>query len=183
VSTAEPAARLTLGRLLIYAAPALPLAMLGIPLLVFLPNFWSGPMGMSLGTFGAVVGFVRVFDVVVDPTIGRLSDLSRSRFGRRKPFIAAAIPIALIGAIGLFFPPAHAGWLWLLVFYALVTWGWTILSLPYYAWGSELSDNYRERQRITSFRDGGGTLIGIILSLTLPVILGITNVVGESHLL
>jgi Na+/melibiose symporter-like transporter len=182
-SDAPPAGRLSLGRLLIYAAPALPLAMLGIPLLVFLPNFWSGPMGMSLGTFGAVLGFVRVFDVVVDPTIGRLSDLSRFAWGRRKPFIAGAIPVAIVGAIGLFFPPAHAGWLWLLVFYALVTWGWTALSLPYYAWGSELSDNYRERQRITSFRDGGGTLLGIILSLTLPVVLGITSVVGESHLL
>ncbi len=180
---AKPAARLSLARLLIYAAPALPLAMLGIPLLVFLPNFWSGPMGMSLATFGAVLGVVRVFDVVVDPTIGRLSDLSHFRWGRRKPFIAGAIPVAIVGAIGLFFPPDHAGWLWLLIFYALVTWGWTILSLPYYAWGSELSDNYRERQRITSFRDGGGTLIGIILSLTLPVILGITSVVGESHLL
>ncbi len=166
-----------------FAAPALPLAMLGIPLLVFLPNFWSGPMGMSLGTFGAVLGAVRVFDVVVDPTIGRLSDLSHFAWGRRKPFIAGAIPMAIVGAIGLFFPPAHAGWMWLLIFYALVTWGWTILSLPYYAWGSELSDNYRERQRITSFRDGGGTLLGIIISLTLPVVLGITSVVGESHLL
>jgi Na+/melibiose symporter-like transporter len=175
--------RLRLSTLLVYAAPALPLAMLGIPLLVFLPSFWTGAMGMSFSTLGAVLFAVRAFDVVVDPTVGRLSDLSRSRFGRRKKYVAIAVPVAMIGAVGLFFPPAHAGWVWLAIFYALVTWGWTMLSLPYLAWGAELSADYRERQRITSYRDGAGTLLGIVISLTAPVAIGITSVVGEAHML
>jgi Na+/melibiose symporter-like transporter len=156
--------------------------MLGIPLLVLLPNFWAGPMGMNLATVGFVLTAVRVLDVLVDPTIGRLSDLSRSRWGRRKPFIAAAIPIAVVGAVGLFFPPAAAGAAWLFIFNALVTWGWTILSLPYWAWGAELSDEYSERQRITSFREGG-TILGILLSALAPVLLHVTGTAGEAHLL
>jgi Na+/melibiose symporter-like transporter len=160
----------------------MPLGMLGLPLLVILPNFWAGPMGMKLATVGLVLTLVRVLDALVDPTIGRLSDLSRSRFGRRKPFIALAIPIAVTGAIGLFFPPASAGAAWLFIFNALVTWGWTMLSLPYWAWGAELSDNYKERQRITSFREGG-TIIGILISAVAPVALGITSAAGEAHLL
>jgi Na+/melibiose symporter-like transporter len=120
--------------------------------------------------------------VIVDPTIGRLSDLSHSRFGRRKPFMAVAMPVAAIGAIGLFFPPHGAGAVWLFVFYALVTWGWTALSLPYWAWGAELSDDYTERQRITSLREGG-TIIGILISAIAPVALGITSHVGQAHLL
>lgn len=169
--------------LLTYAAPALPLAMLGLPVLVYLPSFWTGNMGMSLSMFGSILFAVRTMDVIVDPTIGRLSDMSRLRFGRRKPFIAIAIPVAVVGAIGLFYPPHGAGATWLFMFNALVTWGWTMLSLPYFAWGAELSDDYKERQRITSFRDGGGQIIGIILSLTAPVVLGITGVVAQSHLL
>ncbi len=168
--------------LVVYAAPAVPLGMLGLPLLVYLPDFWAGTMGMKLGTVGLVLGVVRALDVLVDPTIGRLSDMSRSRFGRRKPFIAAAIPIAVVGAVGLFFPPAHAGALWLMVFYALVTWGWTILSIPFWAWGAELSENYQERQRITSFREGG-TILGILLSAVAPVALGITSTAGGAQLL
>lgn len=174
--------RLSTRLLAIYAAPALPLGMLGLPLLVILPNFWAGPMGMNLATVGLVLTAVRVLDVVVDPTVGRLSDLSRSRFGRRKPFIAFAIPIAVAGAIGLFFPPHGAGAAWLFVFNALITWGWTILSLPYWAWGAELSDDYVERQRVTSFRESG-TILGILISAIAPVALGITGAAGEAHLL
>ncbi len=179
----SPFKRLSTGLLLTYAAPAMPLAMLGLPILVYLPSFWTGPMDMKLNTLSLVLFLVRGLDAIVDPTIGRLSDISRSRFGRRKPFIALAIPVAMTGAIGLFFPPHGAGAAWLFIFNALVTWGWTMLSLPYWAWGAELSDDYRERQRITSFRDGGGTLLGLIISLTAPVVLGITSVVGEAHLL
>jgi len=168
--------------LLVYAAPAMPLGMLGLPLLVILPNFWAGPMGMKLATVGFVLLLVRSLDAIFDPTIGRLSDTSRSRFGRRKPFIAAAIPMAAVGAIGLFFPPHGAGAGWLFVFNALVTWGWTMLSLPYWAWGAELSDDYQERQRITSFRESG-TIIGILLSAAAPVLLGITSPAGTAHLL
>ncbi len=178
----NPPKKLAWLTLLTYAAPAMPLGMLGLPLLVILPNFWAGPMGMKLATVGFVLTAVRVLDAVFDPTIGRLSDISRSRFGRRKPFIAAAIPVAVIGAVGLFFPPQHAGWVWLFIFNALVTWGWTMLSLPYWAWGAELSDDYKERQRITSFREGG-TIIGILISAVAPVALGITSAAGEAHLL
>lgn len=156
--------------------------MLGLPLLVILPDFWAGPMHMNLATVGIVLTLVRVFDVVVDPTIGRLSDNARSRFGRRKPFMAVAMPVAAVGAVGLFFPPHGAGAVWLFVFYALVTWGWTALSLPYWAWGAELSDDYTERQRITSLREGG-TIVGILLSALAPVVLGITSHVGQAHLL
>ncbi len=174
--------KLSWPKLLIYAAPAIPLGMLGLPLLVYLPAFWAGTMGMHLATVGLVLGLVRAMDVFVDPAIGRLSDTSKSRFGRRKPFIAAAIPVAVIGAIGLFFPPAHAGIVWLFVFYALVTWGWTMLSIPFWSWGAELSDNYAERQRITSFREGG-TIIGILLSAVAPVVLHITSTAGGAQLL
>jgi Na+/melibiose symporter-like transporter len=176
------AARLKRRTLLTYAAPALPLGMLGLPLLVILPNFWAGPMGMQLATVGFVLTAVRLLDAVVDPTIGRLSDMSRFAWGRRKPFIAIAIPVAVVGAVGLFFPPKTAGAAWLFIFNALVTWGWTMLSLPYWAWGAELSEDYRERQRITSFREGG-TIIGILISAVAPVVLGITGPAGEAHLL
>ncbi len=175
-------AKLPLRLLLIYAGPALPLAMLGLPLLVILPDFWAHDIGVRLATVGYVLSAVRIFDVLIDPTIGRLSDLSRSRFGRRKPFIACAIPIAGVGTIGLFFPPHGAGAIWLFITYALVTWSWTALSLPYWAWGAELSDNYDERQRITSLREGG-TIVGILISAAAPVALSVTSNAGKVHLL
>ena len=95
--------------LLSYAAPALPLAILGLPLGVFLPAFWAGPMGLRLATVGAVLTLVRLLDVVFDPFVGRLSDRLRTRIGRRRPPILAAVPLGLAGGAALFFPPEGAG--------------------------------------------------------------------------
>ena len=170
----EPAASarsaaLPRARLLAYAAPAVPLALLGIPLTIYLPAMWTAPGRLSLASVGAVFGAVRLLDVFTDPLIGRLSD----RLGRRKPLIGGAlIPLAL-GVLGLAFPPADAGVIWLAVAYALVTLGWTMLSLPYQAWGAELSENYAERARITGWRESG-TILGITLSAALPAAFGLT---------
>lgn len=168
------AARLALPRLLAYAAPAVPLAMLGLPLNVYLPAFWSGEMGLALGTVGAVMTAVRLLDIVVDPTIGRISDRLRWRFGRRKTPIAAGLPAGLAGGAMLFFPPPGAGAVWLFAAYALLTFAWSMIALPWQAWGAELSPNYSERTRITSWREGG-TLVGVLVSAVLPAALGITT--------
>lgn len=156
--------------LLAYAAPAVPLALLGLPLTVHLPAFWAGDMGLSLAMVGAILTVVRLFDAVADPLVGRWSD----RIGRRKPFIAAALPVAGVGIAGLFFPPDGAGPLWLLGFSVLVALGWTLMSLPYQAWGAELSPDYAERARITAWREGG-TILGIVLSAALPAVLGLSG--------
>lgn len=166
--------RLPLPTLLAYAAPAIPLALLGIPLTVYLPAFWAGDMGLSLAVVGLVLTAVRLIDVLTDPLVGRWSDRLVSRFGRRKPFIAAALPVAGLGIAGLFFPPAGAGAAWLFAFSALLAIGWTLLSLPYQAWGAELSDDYAGRARITTWREGG-TILGIVLSAALPAVLGLTS--------
>ena len=168
--------------LLLYAAPALPLSLLGLPLTVYLPTFWASSMHMPLAVVGGVLLAVRSLDVVFDPLIGRLSDRLRGRFGRRKPFIAAGLPIGIAGVTGLFFPPAGAGAPWLFAFSALVTLAWTMIALPYQAWGAELSDDYAERARITSLREGG-TIVGILLSAGAPAVLGVVTPAGSLHIL
>ena len=69
--------------LLAYAAPAAPLALLGLPLAVYLPTFWAETMRLDLTTIGLVLGAVRFLDVIFDPALGRASDHARTRWGRR----------------------------------------------------------------------------------------------------
>jgi Na+/melibiose symporter-like transporter len=175
-------ARTSLGVLLAYAAPALPLAILGLPLSVHLPAFWAGPMGVRLATVGFVLTLVRLMDVVFDPFVGRLSDRWRTRFGRRRPPIMIAIPVGLIGGAALFFPPEGAGPVWLFMAYAILTAAWSLIALPWQAWGAELSEDYSERTRITSWRETG-TLLGIVLSAVLPAVLGLADPAATLHLL
>ncbi len=173
---------LPLGRLLAYATPALPLALLGLPLNVHLPNFWAGAMGLSFGTVGLVLTLVRLMDVVVDPAIGRISDRWRTRIGRRRPPIVLALPLGLLGGAALFFPPAGAGALWLFGAYALLTLAWSLIALPWQAWGAELSGDYAERTRIVAWRETG-TLLGIVLSAVLPAALGLVDPAVVLHVL
>lgn len=168
--------------LLPYAAPALPLAILGLPLNVHLPAFWAGPMGLRLGLVGLVLTLVRLLDVVIDPAIGRLSDRWHTSIGRRRPPILIAIPVGLLGGAALFFPPAGAGALWLFGAYALLTTGWSLIALPWQAWGAELSEDYAERTRIVSWRETG-TLLGIVVSAVLPAALGLVEPATTLHVL
>lgn len=168
--------------MLAYAAPALPLALLGLPLNVHLPNFWAGPMGVRLGLVGLVLTLVRLMDVVVDPAIGRISDRYRTRIGRRRPPILLAVPVGIAGGTALFFPPAGAGAVWLAGSYALLTIGWSLIALPWQAWGAELSEDYAERTRIVSVRESF-TLLGIIASAVLPFALHLTDPASVLHLL
>jgi GPH family glycoside/pentoside/hexuronide:cation symporter len=175
-------ARTPRATLLAYAAPALPLAIMGLPLAVYLPDFWAGAMGLGLGVVGLALAAGRLLDVLADPLIGRLSDRLHGRCGRRKPFIALGLPVAGIGGLTLFFPPAGVGWLHLLLANAALMLGWSLLSLPYQAWGAELSPDYGERTRIASWRESG-TLLGVLASLVLPAALGRSASGPTLHLL
>ncbi|WP_291295250.1 MFS transporter [Elioraea sp.] len=152
-----------------YAAPAFPLAILGLPLNVYLPSFWGETMGLGLTTVGLVLLATRLFDVVTDPLVGMLSDRSSGRFGRRRPWVAAALPIAAPAVWFLFVPPAGAGAVHLFVTASLVYLGWTMLNIAHTAWGAELSGDYHQRTRVNAWREAA-TLGGIVASALIPAL-------------
>jgi Na+/melibiose symporter-like transporter len=150
-----------------YAAPAFPLAILGLPLTVYLPSFWGETLGLGLTLVGLVLLATRLLDVVTDPLIGILSDRTCGRFGRRRPWVAAALPVAAPAVWFLFVPPAGAGALHLFLMASLVSLGWTMLNIAHTAWGAELSPLYHQRTRVNAWREAA-TLGGIITSALVP---------------
>ncbi len=70
-----------------YAAPAMPLAMTGLIVAVYLPAVYadSEGFGLALGFVGLLVMASRIFDGLTDPLIGFWSDRLRTKIGRRKP--------------------------------------------------------------------------------------------------
>jgi Na+/melibiose symporter-like transporter len=152
-----------------YGLPAFPLALLGLPLNVYLPAFWGDTMGLGLTTVGAILLAIRLIDGVTDPLIGWLSDRTHGPLGRRRPWIAAALPIAAPAVWLLLVPPEGAGALHLFATASLVYLGWTMVAVPYAAWGAELSPDYHERTRITAWREGA-TIAGIVGSALVPAL-------------
>jgi Na+/melibiose symporter-like transporter len=156
--------------LLSYASPSLPLAGLGLPLVVHLPTYYAREIGLPLAAIGTAFLMVRLIDIFFDPLIGWAMDRTRTRLGRFRPWLIAATPILMVAAAMLFFarPGAPLGylWLWLLVGYA----GFSMASLSQTAWGAVLSPEYNQRSRIYGFWQAGN-VIGMLLVLALPPLL------------
>ena len=161
--TARPSAspRLPLWSLLVYGLPAIALAIPTIPVYVQLPSYYATEIGLSLSAVGGAMLAARLLDVVTDPLIGLLSDGRPTRFGRRKPWIAAGALLGGYAMMQLFLPPAGASAFYLLIWASLLYLGWTLVAIPYAAWGSELSIDYHERARITSVREAA-SLFGVL---------------------
>ena len=89
-----------------YAAPATPLALVGLPMAVYLPAIYADAdgFGLALGMVGLIITLSRLTDVITDPIIGFLSDRLKTRWGRRKPFILLGTPIFAAGIWLLFVP-------------------------------------------------------------------------------
>ena len=158
--------------LLAYGALGFPLAALNLPLYVYLPAFYAEHVGLGLASVGLVLLGARLLDVLSDPLIGELSDRLPTRFGRRRPWLVAACPLLLIGSWLLFVPTAGAGAGYLFLWTTVAYIAWTMMLLPYAAWGAELSGAYNERSRITGAREGF-VILGILFATGVPAILGI----------
>ncbi len=154
----SPSGRLRKPVIIAYALPACVLAIPTIPVYIHLPALYGVELGLGLATTGLILLVARLFDMVADPVVGLLSDRYSFRGQYRKPWIAAGACIAGFGMVQLLDPPSSAGSLHLLVWSIVLYGGWTLIAVPYTAWGAELSNDYSERTRITAWREGIGVL-------------------------
>ena len=90
-----------------YSLPAFALAIIGIPVYVYIPKFYTDVVGIDIAVAGALLFGVRLFDAVTDPLMGTLSDRTRSRFGRRRPYIAVGSVLIAVALFFLFNPRRH----------------------------------------------------------------------------
>jgi Na+/melibiose symporter-like transporter len=159
----------TLLRDIRYGAAAFVLGMPTIPLFILLPPLYAETLGIGLTATGLALFLSRAFDVLSDPVIGFVSDRLGGRWGRRKPLIFLG---AILGGTGTVFllTPADGVGVWYLGLWAVVLYlGWTLISIPYLAWGAGLSPDYQGRARVTSVREAF-TLLGILTAAAVPAV-------------
>ncbi len=147
----------------IYGSISLPLAIMSYPLGVWIPRLYSTEIGISLGLIGAVIFAAAIFDAVSDPLMGFLSDRVKTRWGRRKPWIAIGVPVYAFAVWMLLNPETGATIYYLAFFFILLRASTTLLGLPYSAWGAELSSEYHTRTMIQSAREKF-VLIGLMVA-------------------
>lgn len=156
VSTEAAPPPIGLGTRVSYGAGAIANGVKNAAFTSYLLFFYSQIVGVSASVVAAAVALTLVVDAIADPLIGRWSDVTRSRWGRRHPFIyGAAIPTAVFFLLA-WFPPSgmsnlEAG-IWIFATASLTRVAISAFEINTSAMTPEMTDDYRERTRLFGLR-------------------------------
>jgi GPH family glycoside/pentoside/hexuronide:cation symporter len=140
----------------------------------YLAIFLTDVVGLAPGLAAAALFIGRTWDYVNDPMIGWLSDRTRTRWGRRRPFLLfGALPFGLAFLLLWWRPPLQAAAA-LTAYYALAylifDTASTFVAMPYLALTPELSDDYDERTSLTTYRMFF-SIFASLLAFTVPLMI------------
>ena len=141
----------------------------------FLMIFYTDVFGISMSAVSALMLFSRFWDAVNDPIIGGLTDKTKSRWGRYRPWLLVAAPITSVILVLTFW--SHPDWsntakiIYMVVTYCLLVLGYTCVNIPYGTLCGAMTQNMEERAKINTFRSVAAMIaIGIINIITVPLI-------------
>ncbi|MBW2245235.1 MAG: MFS transporter [Deltaproteobacteria bacterium] len=164
----EDSERVPLSVIVTYCLPTVGGGFMFLLVGLYLMKFATDVLLIAPAAMGTIFGLSRIWDAISDPVAGYLSDRTRHRTGRRRPWIFMSMfPIGLAYWMAWSPPAALSGgaltaWMAMGVFgfYAAMT----IFVVPHLSLGAELTTDHHERSRIFGFRHIGWT-IGSILAL------------------
>lgn len=123
-------------------------------------------LGMSPALVGLLGALPRLTDALTDPLMGYASDNTRSRWGRRRPYIfVGAISVAIVFTILWQLPPGKSeGWyFWYFLAGSLIFFlAYTVYATPWVALGYEMTPDYHERTRLMGVQNFFGNIAYMI---------------------
>ena len=155
-----------IGQKLAYGTGNLVLNLLPASLNIFAFFLVTG-FGMDPFLAGLLVGLPRIFDALTDPIMGFITDNTKSRWGRRRPYI-------VVGAImsGVIFVllwqlddsnSQNYNFVYFLILSLIFTIGNTIFATPFVGLGYEMTSDYNERTRLMAFAQTMGQIAWMIV--------------------
>ncbi|MBY0401423.1 glycoside-pentoside-hexuronide (GPH):cation symporter [Myxococcota bacterium] len=127
-----------------------------VALAMIFPFYLTEVVGMRVGLAGLVPLVGRVTDAISDVLMGRISDRTTWKAGRRRPYLLiGAVPFAVSFAALWAAPPIGSTTLQFAYYaglYAVISLCMTVVAVPYQAILPELTDDYQERTSLATFR-------------------------------
>lgn len=170
---------------LLYGSGDFGISSVGMLRAIFYVIYLTDVVGLEprLASFGGLFGII--WDAINDPLIGLLTDRMRSRWGRRRPFLLwFAIPFGLSFVI-LWSAPEWDSQLALLIYvtlsFMLADTLQTLISVPYLSLTPELTPDYDERTKLTSFRSFFQLIGALIVSVAAPNIVNGVVITGGTQ--
>lgn len=144
-------------------------------MMIYQTKFYTDIFGLEGAIAGTVMLVARIVDAFVDPTVGLLSDRTKTRFGKYRPWILwTALPFMVFYILAFYNPGIEDKGL--VAFYATVS--YTLLMMmysfnntPYASLGGVMTSDIKERTSITSVRFIAATIAQFVVQgLTLPLV-------------
>jgi len=174
MTTPDPDGRLPRRTLVNYGSSAIGINAMTTMVAVHLLFFYTDVVRLAPWVVGLVMALAQVWDAITDPIIGYLSDRTKWRWGRRRPYILLGSVPAAVFFFAVFCPPkglsASAAGIFFGVTFLLFFAFRTVWDTPYCALAPELSLDYDERTRISAYQQVFGTL-GDVIGTMAPVVL------------
>ncbi|HEY4943057.1 MAG TPA: MFS transporter [Rhizomicrobium sp.] len=155
-----------------FALASMPVAALGLPLSVYLPNYYASHLGISLSSVGLAFGIVRLIDIAFDPAIGIAINATRTPFGRFRPWMAAGAPLLMLATYLLFMAQTGVTVAYLVGVLLVLYAGFSMLTLAHSAWAAALVPEYHQRSRVYGWMQAVG-VVAVVVVLAIPVILAV----------
>lgn len=121
----------------------------------YFPAFMATVLGQSPELAGYLLMGSKLYDAVADVLIGRMSDRTRSRWGRRRPYLLAGAVVSSASFLMIFAPPMlddRALVVYMGAALVLYSTGYSLFNVPYMAMPSEMTGDFLERTRLISWR-------------------------------
>jgi len=139
---------------------------------VYFAMFLTDVVGVTPAVAAAAIFIGRTWDYINDPLVGYISDRTRTRWGRRRPFLLfGSIPFALVFTL-LWWRPPLDGSISLAIYYAVVyvlfDTAATFAYMPFFALTPELTADYDERTALTTYRMFF-SIVGSLIAFTVPL--------------
>jgi GPH family glycoside/pentoside/hexuronide:cation symporter len=165
---------LTRRQKLMYGAGDIGFSLTSTILGVYFLFFMIEVVGLRPAVAAIPIGIGKVWDFINDPIFGYISDRTRTRWGRRRPYLLfGALPLAFTFTM-LWYRPGFESTAALVAYYSVAyiifEASATLLYMPYFALTPELTSDYDERTSLTSYRMFF-SILGSLLAFTLPLII------------
>jgi GPH family glycoside/pentoside/hexuronide:cation symporter len=130
---------------------------MAIPIAIHLTIFYSDVILVPLGLIALVKALARALDALTDPVMGWLTDSTRTRWGRRRPWILFGAPAAALAFYLMFTPPEDISGAnataWFAATYVCYYLFHTVYIIPHNGLGPELTLDYNERSMLFGIRE------------------------------
>ncbi len=149
------ASRLTLGTCLGFGVGTVGVSVMLNGVTAYFLTFMSTVLGQSPALAGLLLMGSKLYDAVCDVGVGIASDRTRTRWGRRRPYLLAGAVLSAVSFLMLFAPPHLGGSSlvpYMIVGLLLYSTGYSLFNVPYMTMPSEMTDGFHERTRLLSFR-------------------------------